>query len=91
VTTTADAVAEPEGPNALAERETDSPRSPIEAGGDEATGSPTPSISAAPEEKGAISSPEDDSYADESPSGDGYTILVELPVDDSLPKWQMFS
>ena len=42
-------------------------------------------------EKGAISSPEDDSSVDESPSGDGRTVSVELPVDDSLPKWWMFS
>ena len=88
-TTTADAVMEREGPNVLAEREHDPPRSPIEAGGDEATGSPAASISAVPEEKGAISSPEDDSSEDKSPSGDGHTVLVELPVVDSLPKWRM--
>jgi hypothetical protein len=85
-TMTADAVAEPEGPNILAERETAAPHSPVEAGGDEAAGSPTPSVAAAPEEKGAISSPEDDSSVDESPCGDGPSIPVELPVVDSLPK-----
>jgi hypothetical protein len=63
---------------------------PIKAGGDEAAGSPAASISAAPEEKGAIFSLEDDSYADESPSSDG-PVLVELLIDDSLPKWWMFS
>jgi len=89
--TTADAIMEPEGPNPLAEQESDSPQSPVEAGGDEAAGSPTPSISAVAEEKGAISSPEDDSSADESPSGDDHTVLVELPIHDSLPKWRMFS
>ena len=48
-TTTADAVMEPEGPNVLAERETGTPHSPVEAGGDEAAGSPTPSVVVAPE------------------------------------------
>jgi len=91
VTATADAVVEPKGPNILAEQENDSPRSAVEAGGEEATRSPAPGISAVPEEKGAISSLEDDLSADESPSGDGHTILVELPVNDSLPKWRMFS
>jgi len=90
-TTTADAVAELEGPNALAEQEADSPCLPIEVGGDEAAGSPAASVSAVPEEKGAISSPEDDSSVDESPSSDGPAFLVELPVADSLPKWRMFS
>ena len=42
------------------------------------------------EEKDAISSPEDDSSADGSPSRDGNTITVELPVDNFLPKWWMF-
>jgi hypothetical protein len=88
-TTTADAIVEPEGPNILAERESDQPHSPVEAGGDAAAGSPTPSITAAPGEKGAISSSEDDSSADQSPSGDGHTVLVELPVNNSLPKWRM--
>ena len=60
------------------------------AGGDEAAGSPVASVTAVHEEKGAISSPEDDSSANESPSSDGHTILVELPVDDSLPKWWRF-
>ena len=59
-------------------------------GGDEATRSPAANVSAVPMEKGALSSPEDDSSIDESPSGDGRTILVELPVDDSLPVWQKF-
>ena len=63
----------------------------IEAGGDEAAGSPPTSIATVPRERGAMSSPEDDSSIDESPSSDGHTLLVELPVDDSLPKWQMFS
>ena len=49
-------------------------------------GSPTASISAVPEEKGAISSLEDDLSADD----EGHTVLVELPVVDSLPKWRMF-
>jgi len=84
--TTADAVVEPKGPNVLAERETGSPHSPVEAGGDEAAGSPTHSVAAAPEEKGAISSPDDDSSADESPCGDGLIVPVELPVADFLPK-----
>jgi hypothetical protein len=53
-TTTADTVMEPKGPNILTEQETDTPHSPIEAGG-EAARSPTPSVAAAPEEKGAIS------------------------------------
>jgi hypothetical protein len=86
----ADAVVEPEGPNVLAEQEHDPPRSPIEAGGDETAGSPIASISAVPEEKGAFSSLEDDSCTDESPSDDSHTVLVELPVENSLPKWQMF-
>ena len=90
-TMTADAVMEPEGPNVLAEQENDPPHSPVEAGGDEATGSPAASITDVPEEKGAISSLEDDSSADESPSSDGHTVLVKLPVDNSLPKWRMFS
>jgi hypothetical protein len=85
-TTTADTVVEPEGPYVLAERETCSPHSLVEAGGEEAAGSPTPSVAAAPEEKGAISSPEDDSSADESPCGDGPIVPAELPVIDSLPK-----
>jgi hypothetical protein len=84
VTTTADAVMEPKGPNVFAKRVNDPPNFPIETGGGEAAGSPAASISAAPDVKGAISSPEDDSSADESPSGDGL-ILVELPVVDSLP------
>jgi hypothetical protein len=85
VTTTADAAVEPEGPNLLAEQETGTPHSPVKAGG-EAAGSPTPSVAAAPEEKGAISSPEDVLSVDESPCGDGPTVPVELPVIDSLPK-----
>jgi hypothetical protein len=84
-TTTADTVVEPEGPNVLAERETGTPHSPVEAGGDKAAGSPTPSVAATPEDKGAISSPVDSS-ADESPSGDGLIVPVELPAVDSLPK-----
>ena len=38
----ADAVVEQEGPNVLAEQETDPPHSPGKAGGDEAAGSPLP-------------------------------------------------
>ena len=91
VTMTANAVVEPEGLKVLAERENDPPLSPVKAGVDKAAGSPAPSISAVPEEKDAISSPEDDSSADESPSGDGHAVLVELPVNDSLPKWWIFS
>jgi hypothetical protein len=90
-TTTADAVVEPEGPNILAERQSDQPHSPVEAGGDAAAGSPAASIDAAPEENGAISSPEDDSSTDGSPSGDGNTVTVEPPFDNSLPKWRMFA
>ena len=89
-TTTSNAVVEPEGPTVLAERETGTPHSPVEAGGDEAAGSLTPSVAAAPEDKGAISSPENDSSADESPSGDGPAVPVELPVVNSLPKWRTF-
>ena len=87
---TADTVLEPEGPNVLAEQVTDPLSSHVEAGGDEAAGSPAASITSVPEEKGAISSPDDDSSVDESPSGDGNTVLVELPIDDSLPKWRRF-
>jgi hypothetical protein len=83
---TANAVVEPDGPNILAKRETGTPHSPVEAGGDEAAGSPTPSVAATPEEKGAISSPEDDLSADETPCGDGPTVPVKLPVVDSLLK-----
>ena len=50
--------AAPSGPNLLAEQAPDSPRLPPAVGGDEAAGSPTPSVAAAPEGKGAISSPE---------------------------------
>jgi hypothetical protein len=89
-TMTTNAVVEPEGPNVLAKQVNNPPSLPVKGGGDAAAGSPAASISAVPEEKGAISSPEDDSSADESPSGDG-PVLVELPVDDSLPKWWMFS
>ena len=90
-TTMADAVVEPEGPNLLAERAPDSPRSPPEAGGDEAAGSPTPSVAAAAEGKGAISSPEDDSSVDESPSGDGPEEKAGQPVVDSLPTRRTFA
>jgi hypothetical protein len=86
VITTADAAVEPEGPNVLTEQETGTPHSPAEASGDEATGSPTPSVVAPPEEKGAISSPEDDLSADEFPCGDGPTVPVEIPAVNSLPK-----
>jgi hypothetical protein len=89
-TTMANAVVEPEGLNILAESEHDPPHSPVEAGGDEAAGSPAPSIAAASEEKGAISSPEDDSSANESPSGDGPVVPSELPVVNSLSKWWTF-
>jgi hypothetical protein len=43
-TTTADAVVAQEGPNVLAEQESDSPRSPVETGGDEAAGSLLPAF-----------------------------------------------
>ena len=79
-TTMADAVVVPDGPNLLAERAPESPRLPPEAGGDEAAGSPTPSVAAAAEGKGAISSPEDDSSVDESPSGDGPEEKAGQPV-----------
>jgi hypothetical protein len=69
--TTANAVMEPGGPNVLAERETGTPHLPVEAGGDEVAGSPTPSVVVALEGKGTISSPEDDSSTDESHNGDG--------------------
>ena len=85
----ANAVVEPEDPNTLAEQEHGTPHSPVEAGGDKAAGSPTAGIATVAGEKGAISSPEDDLSVDESPSGDGHTITVELPVDDSLPKWRI--
>ena len=90
-TTMADAVVVPEGPNLLAERAPDSPRSPSEAGGDKAAGSPTPSVAAAAEGKGAISSPEDDLSADESPSGDGPEEKAGKPVVDSLPVGRTFA
>jgi hypothetical protein len=88
--TTADAVIEPEGPNTLAKQEHGTPHLPAEASGDKAAGSPAASIATVAREKGAISSPEDDLSMDESPSGGGHTITVDLPVDDPLPKWQMF-
>ena len=75
VTTTADAAVEPEGPNVLAEQETSTPHLPVEAGGDEAAGSPSPSVAAAPEEKGAISSPEDDSSVENKAGVDASTHL----------------
>jgi hypothetical protein len=53
--------------------------------------SPATSVTAVALEKGALSSPEDDSSIYESPSGDGQTVLVELPVDDSLPVWRKFT
>jgi hypothetical protein len=84
------AVAESEDPTILAKQEHGTPHSPVEAGGDAAAGSPAASIAAVPEEKGASSSPEDASSVDESPCGDGHTITMELPVDNSLPKWWMF-
>jgi hypothetical protein len=90
VAMTANAVVGPEGPDVLTKRETEAPHSPVEAGGDEATGSPTPSVAAAPEEKGAISSSEDDMSADKSPSGDGPIILAELPLVNSLRKGWTF-
>lgn len=87
---TADAVEEPDGPTALAEQAHDPPRLPEGAGGDVAAGSPATSVLAVPEEKDALSSPEDDSSSDESPCGEGTAVLVELPFADSLPKWRMF-
>jgi hypothetical protein len=70
-TMTADAAAAPKGPSTLTEREQCSPLSSLETGGDEAARSPAASITAVAMEKGALSSPEDDSTVDESPSGDG--------------------
>jgi hypothetical protein len=90
VMTTPNAVVGPEGANVLAEQETGAPHLPVDPGGDEATGSLTPSVAAAPEKKGTISSSEDDMSADKSPSGDGPVVPVELPIVDSLPKWWTF-
>ena len=39
-------------------------------------------------EKGVLSSLEDDSSLDESPSGDRCTVLMELPVDRLMPVWR---
>jgi hypothetical protein len=82
----ADAVEESEGLTTLAKQEKYSPHLPIEAGGNEAAGSPVASIAAVPGDKGAISSPEDESSEDESPRGEGRAVSVELPIDVSLPK-----
>jgi hypothetical protein len=87
----AEAVEEPEGSLTLAEREQCPSTPPNEAGGDEAAGSPAVSINAAPGDKGAISSPEDESSEDESPRGEGHAVSVELPIDVSLPKWRTIS
>ena len=89
--TTADAVVAFDGPNTLAERDLWSPLSPHEAGGDEAAGSPAASVATVAGEKGALSSPEDDSSIDESPCGDGRPVSAELHVGDSLPSWQKFA
>ena len=90
-TMVADAAAAPKGPNTLAEREEYSPLSSLETGGDEAAGSPATSVIADEAEKGPLSSPEDDSINDESPSGDARATSVELPVDSSSPPWQEFA
>ncbi len=89
--TTANAVGAHGVPAPLDERESSKPLLSFKAGGDEAAGSPAASVSAAAAEKGALSSPEDDSSIDESLMGDGRTVSVELPVDDSLPAWQKFA
>jgi hypothetical protein len=86
----ADAVAARDGPGSLAERDLSSPPLSIRTGGDEAAGSPAASVSADAAEKGAISSPEDDSLVDESPSGDGRTVSVEPPVKDFPPSWKKY-
>jgi hypothetical protein len=85
--TTADAVAAPDGLSTLAEQEQCFPLSSLETGGNEAAGSPAASVAPAAAEKGALSSPEDDSSIDK---GDERTVSVELPVDNSLPPWQKF-
>jgi hypothetical protein len=82
---TAEAVKVHKVPDSVAEQEGSSPRSPNEAGGDEAAGSLSASINAVPEEKDALSSPEDDSSNDGSQEGDGRPIPCELPVDVSPP------
>jgi hypothetical protein len=83
----ADAVAARDGPSTLAERELSSPLSSIWTGGDKAAGSPATSVIADATEKGALSSSEDDSFIDESPSGDGRTVSVELPGEEFLSLW----
>ena len=88
---TAEAVEEPEGSLTLAEREQCPSTPPNEAGGDEAAGSPAVSINALPGDKGAISSPEDESSKDESPRGEGRAVSGELPIDVSLLKWRTIS
>ena len=87
----AEAVEEPEGSLTLAKQEQCPSTPPNEAGGDEAAGSPAVSVNAVPGDKGAISSPEDESSEDESPRGEGHAISVELPIDISLPKWRTIS
>ena len=82
------AVMVPEGPDTLTEREQCRPHLPLEAGHDKATSSPAASTSARHVEKGALSSPEDDLLIDKSPSVDGCTVLVELPVDQLVPTWR---
>ena len=70
VAKTADADDVPEAPSLPNGLEKLCPPLPNEAGGDEAAGSPGASVKAVQEEKGALSSPEDDSSIDESQNGD---------------------
>ena len=83
--TMAKAVEVHEAPDSVAEQQKSSPPLPNEAGGDEAAGSPSASVNAVPEEKDALSSPEDDSSDDESQDGDGCPTPCELPVDSHFP------
>jgi hypothetical protein len=87
---TDDTVAARVGPGSLAERDSSPPLFPSWMGGDEAAGSPAASVTADAAEKGALSSPEDDSLIGESPCGDGRTVPVALPADDSPPGWRKF-
>jgi len=49
-----------------------------EVGGDEAAGSPTTSVKPVHAEKDILSSPEDDSSLDETPSGEDPIILLSF-------------
>ena len=85
---TAEVVKVPEAPDSVAEQQRSSPPTPNKAGGDEAAGSPGASVNGVPEEKDALSSPDDDSSNDESQDGDGLTTPRELPVDSHFPQWR---